>query len=196
VTIELSGTAAITLAAGSSRRMGGGINKLLAEVDGEPMIRRVVRTVLAARVSRVVVVLGHEADRVRAVLADLDVTTVENPDHAAGMASSLRVGLDVVSAHVSVLVALGDMPWVRVETLNRLIAEAGPGRIVVPVHDGRRGNPVLWDRCFFPQLLTLVGDAGGRAIIAARPDAVRAVFVDDPGALRDADTPDAFPHPL
>jgi len=193
VTVEAAraGTAAVVLAAGSSRRMGGGINKLTTLIDGEPMVRRVVRTVLSARSSRVVVVLGHEADLVRAALDGLEAEIAENPDHASGMASSLRVGLGRVSDHVSVLAALGDMPWVRVDTLNRLIAGAGPGRIVVPVHDGRRGNPVLWDRVFFPQLLTLTGDAGARGLIAARPDAVTAVPVDDLGVLRDVDTPDA-----
>jgi len=186
-----SGTAAVVLAAGSSRRMGEGGNKLLTLIDGEPMVRRVVRSVLASRAAAVVVVLGHEADRVRAVLAGLEVTAVDNPEYASGMASSLRAGIAAVADHASVLVALGDMPRVRVDTLDRLIAEAGPGRIVVPVANGRRGNPVLWDRSFFSGLLNLSGDAGARGVIAARPDAVTSVVVDDLGVLFDVDTPDA-----
>lgn len=172
--------------------MGGSVNKLLAEIDGEAMVRRVVRTVLSSRAARVVVVLGHEAERIRAALEGLRVAFVENSDHLSGMASSLRVGVEAAGDADSILVVLADMPWIGAETIDRLIAEAGPGRIVVPTREGRRGNPVLWDRSHFPRLLSLSGDVGARAIIAAGTGDVKFVPVDDPGVLRDADTPEAL----
>lgn len=183
--------AAIVLAAGSSRRMGA--NKLLLPVEGEPMIRRVVGRVLAAGADPVIVVLGHQSDEVLSALAGLAVVPVLNPRHADGMASSLRVGIAAVPADRAFLVALGDMPWVRVDTIGRLIAAAAPGMIAVPVHAGARGNPTLWDPVFRDELLAVSGDVGGRAIIAARPDKVLAIPVDDPGALRDVDLPPDVP---
>ncbi|MEM9458969.1 MAG: nucleotidyltransferase family protein [Myxococcota bacterium] len=184
------------LAAGSSRRAGE-INKLLHEVDGEPMVRRVVRTVLEAVVEPCVVVLGHEAERVREVLGELPIAPVVNEDHAEGIGASIRCGMATMSATEvdAALIVLGDMPFVRVEDLRALVAAyraSNPPRIVAPEagHGAARrlGNPVLWPRHTFESLVRLRGDRGARRLLMASPDAVLRVSVDHPGVLRDIDT--------
>jgi molybdenum cofactor cytidylyltransferase len=187
--------AAIVLAAGQSRRMGPE-NKLLAELDGVAMVRRVADTVAASDASEVVVVTGHEADAVATALSDLSVTLSHNPDYAEGLSTSLRAGLGGVSAAADgALIQLGDMPKVKPETLNRLIAAFNPveGRaICVPTFNGRRGNPILWGRRFFADLSNVSGDAGGRQILSDFAELVCEVPTDDPGILTDVDTPDAL----
>jgi molybdenum cofactor cytidylyltransferase len=181
--------AALVLAAGSSRRMGE--NKLLVEVEGAPMVARVVDAARASRASRVVVVTGHDAAAVRAALAGRAVEIVHNPEHGEGMASSLRVGLGAVASADGALVCLGDMPWVRTEDLDALLAAFDPaaGRdLCVPFHRGKRGNPVLWGARHFADMMRLAGDAGARALLEARAADVVAVEIDHPGVLLDVDT--------
>jgi molybdenum cofactor cytidylyltransferase len=185
--------AAVVLAAGHSRRMGE--NKLLVEVDGAPMVARVVDAARASRAARIVVVTGHQADAVRAVLAGRAVEIVHNPDHAEGMASSLRTGVAAVGSADGAVVCLGDMPWVRAEVIDQLIARFDPavGRdIVVPHHRGKRGNPILWGARFFPEMARLSGDAGARSLLEAHADSAVSVEVDDPSVLLDVDTRDAL----
>ncbi|MFG1185801.1 NTP transferase domain-containing protein [Xanthobacter aminoxidans] len=188
------GFAAVILAAGRSSRMGEGINKLLAEVGGRPVIRRVAEAALASRARPVIVVTGHERGRVEAALAGLDVIFVHNPDHATGMASSLRAGIAAVPETVAgALVVLGDMPLLAPGLLDRLMAAYAPvsGRLIAaPVEGGQRGHPVLWSRRFFAELAALEGDVGARAILAANAELVAEVPVAaEEGAFLDVDTP-------
>ncbi|MFG1202957.1 molybdopterin-binding/glycosyltransferase family 2 protein [Xanthobacter aminoxidans] len=188
------GFAAVILAAGRSSRMGEGINKLLAEVGGRPVIRRVAEAALASRARPVIVVTGHEHGRVEAALAGLEVSFVHNPDHATGMASSLRAGIAAVPETVAgALVVLGDMPLLAPGLLDRLMAAYAPasGRLIAaPVEGGQRGHPVLWSRRFFAELAALEGDVGARAILAANAELVAEVPVAaEEGAFLDVDTP-------
>jgi molybdenum cofactor cytidylyltransferase len=190
--------AALLLAAGQSRRMGV-VNKLLVEIDGVPMVRRVAEAMRRSQAAPLVVVLGHEADRVRAALAGLGggVTIVENPDYAAGLSTSLRRGLAALPADVDgAVVCLGDMPRVAPRTIDRLLAAFNPaeGRaICVPTRNGKRGNPVLWARRFFPEMQEIAGDVGARHLIGAYPEAVAEIEMDeDDGVLIDIDTPEAL----
>ena len=190
--------AALLLAAGQSRRMGV-VNKLLVEIDGVPMVRRVAEAMRRSQAAPLVVVLGHEADRVRAALTGLGggVTIVENPDYAAGLSTSLRRGLAALPADVDgAVVCLGDMPRVAPRTIDRLLAAFNPaeGRaICVPTRNGKRGNPVLWARRFFPEMQEIAGDVGARHLIGAYPEAVAEVEMDeDDGVLIDIDTPEAL----
>ncbi|MEW6640108.1 MAG: molybdopterin-binding/glycosyltransferase family 2 protein [Pseudomonadota bacterium] len=187
--------AAVVLAAGRSTRMGGP-NKLLAELGGKPLVRIVAEHALRSKAASVVVVTGHQADAVRAALAGLDVTFVHNPDFASGLASSVKAGVAAVPADADgAVVCLGDMPMVETALINRLIEAFDPDRgalIAVPVSDGRRGNPVLWSRRFFPELMTLDGDTGARHLIARHGEAVAEVPVEGKGAFLDIDTPDAL----
>ena len=187
--------AALVLAAGRSTRMGP-VNKLLADVAGQPMVAQVVRATLASQAAPVVVVTGHEHERVDRALAGLDITTVHNPDYAAGLSTSLHRGLAALPAEADgVVVCLGDMPRIGAPVIDRLIAAFNPleGRaICVPTWQGKRGNPVLLARRFFPEIQAIGGDVGAKALIADYPEAVTEVAMPDDAVLTDIDTPEAL----
>ena len=187
--------AALVLAAGRSTRMGD-VNKMLALVDGQPMVARVADAVLASGAGPAIVVTGYQADEVRRVLSGRAVTVVENPDYAAGLSTSLKRGLAALPPDADgVLVCLGDMPRVTADQIDRLIAAFDPaaGRaICVPIHDGKRGNPVLWAGRFIPEMLEIAGDVGARHLIGAYADVVSEVEMEDSGVLMDIDTPEAL----
>jgi len=192
--------AAVILAAGRSSRFiektGGGPSKLLADVGGEAMIVRVVKAALASQARPVVVVVGHQQAEVRAALAGLAVTFVENPHYADGLSTSLKAGLAALPQEIDgALVQLGDMPSVPASALDLLIAAFNPleGRaIVVPTAGGKRGNPVLWGRAFFDEMGRLQGDVGARHLIGTYPEAVAEVAMKDDGVLLDIDEPAAL----
>ncbi|MGH6741044.1 MAG: NTP transferase domain-containing protein, partial [Bradyrhizobium sp.] len=188
--------AAIILAAGRSTRMGGP-NKLLAELDGgRKLVRIATEQALASKASEVIVVTGHQAELVEQALAGLKVRFVRNPDFAGGLASSVKAGIAAVSpAADGAVICLGDMPMIDAHLIDRLIESFAPDRgnlIVVPVADGRRGNPVLWSRRFFNELMTLDGDIGARHLIARHGEGVAEVPVEGEGAFLDIDTPQAL----
>jgi molybdenum cofactor cytidylyltransferase len=185
--------AAVVLAAGRASRMGS--NKLVAELDGEPIVRRTVQAVLGSRARPVVVVTGHEADEVRAALAGLDVSFVHNPDFADGMSTSLRAGVAAAGAVQAALICLGDMPRLAPAHLDAVIdayRAGSPEDIVVPTCDRKRGNPVLWPQGYFSEIAALSGDVGARALLERHADRVRLVAIDDPAILVDVDTPAAL----
>lgn len=187
--------AGIVLAAGRSTRMGGP-NKLLADLNGKKLVRIVAEQALASKASSVVVVTGHQADQVRAALDGLKVSFVHNPDFAEGLATSVKTGIAAVPADADgAVVCLGDMPLIDAALIDRLIEAFAPDRgalIAMPVCDGRRGNPVLWSRRFFGELMTLDGDIGARHLIAKHGEAVAEVPVEGKSAFLDIDTPDAL----
>jgi len=187
--------AAIVLAAGRSTRMGGP-NKLLAELGGKPLVRIVAEQAAASKASHVIVVTGHQADLVEKALAGLKVSFVRNPDFAAGLASSVKAGIAAVTDDADgAVVCLGDMPLIDTKLIDRLIEAFAPDRgslIAVPVSNGRRGNPVLWSRRFFRELMTLDGDVGARHLIMKHGEAVAEVPVDGQAAFLDIDTPQAL----
>jgi molybdenum cofactor cytidylyltransferase len=187
--------AAIVLAAGRSTRMEGS-NKLLAEIGGKPLVRIAAEQALKARASPVIVVTGHQHDKVKAALADLPVRVVDNPDFATGLGSSLKAGIAAVPPGADgVVVLLGDMPQVDAALVDRLIAAFDPEKgalAVVPVIDGKRGNPVLWSRRFFPDLMAIEGDVGARHLIGRYGEAVIELPVTGKAALVDVDTPEAL----
>jgi molybdenum cofactor cytidylyltransferase len=187
--------AAVVLAAGGSTRMGR-TNKLLADVDGRPIIRRVVDALGPLRLADCVVVTGTDAGDVRAALAGLDVRFIHNADCAEGMGSSIRTGVAALPADVDgALIVLGDMPWLAARDMALLLDAFDPGAgrgICVPVHLGRRGNPVLWAARYFADLQRLTGDVGGRALVERFAHDVREVAVSGAGILMDIDTPGAL----
>jgi molybdenum cofactor cytidylyltransferase len=190
---EASQIAAIVLAAGKASRMGS--NKLVALLDGEPIVRRTVRAVLGSRARPTVVVTGHEAEAVRAALAGLDVQFVHNPDYADGMSTSLRAGIAAVGQVDAAMICLGDMPRLQAAHFDAVIDafHAGdPSDIIVPTFERKRGNPVLWPRRFFTELSELNGDVGARSLIERHAAHVRPLAVDDPAILVDVDTPAAL----
>ncbi len=187
---------AIILAAGRSSRMAPQNKLLIRDRAGVPMVARVADAVLASPARPVVVVTGHAAEEVRAALAGRNVTFAHNPDHAQGLSASLRAGLDALGEAVdAAIVCLGDMPLVSPGLIERLIAayDAEEGRaIVVPTVGGRHGNPVLWDRRFFPAMRAVAGDVGARHLLGEHAEAVHEVAMEDDAALRDFDTPDSL----
>ena len=187
--------AAIVLAAGRSTRMGGP-NKLLETISGKPLVRIAAEQALSSRASPVVVVSGHERARIEAALASLDVRLVHNPDYAQGLSTSVKAGLAALPPESeAAIVCLGDMPQVTSALIDRLIAAFDPERnalVVLPTFSGKRGNPVLWSRRFFPELMALEGDVGARHLIGAYPEVVTEVPVENAAAMVDIDTPDAL----
>jgi len=185
--------AGIVLAAGRSTRMGA-TNKLVALVDGRPMARRVVEALVEADVSPVAVITGHDEAAVRAACAGAPVGFVHNPDHAQGMSTSIRAGVEAVGADLGVeglLVALGDMPWLEARHVWRLVdAFRRRSDVVAPRFEGRRGHPVLFGRDFFPELARVSGDAGARSILRRLSSEVTWVDLPDDAVLRDVDTPE------
>jgi molybdenum cofactor cytidylyltransferase len=168
----------------------------LAEIAGKPLVRIVAEQVLASKASHVTVVTGHQAGEVEKALRGLKVDFVYNPDFVDGLASSVKAGIAAVPAKADgAIVCLGDMPLIDAHLIDRLIAAFQPdsgGLIAVPVSDGRRGNPVLWSRRFFSELMTLDGDTGARHLIAKHGEAVAEVPVEGHGAFLDIDTPQAL----
>lgn len=186
--------AALLLAAGQGRRMGGP-NKLLATVGGTPLVRIAAAAALKSKAASLTVVTGHRADDVRAALDGLDVKLVHNPDHMQGLSTSLRAGIESLPPDVDgVIVLLADMPGVGTATIDRLIEAFRPDEgvlVVVPTFKGKRGNPVVWSSRFFQALAAVQGDTGGRHLIGEHPDAVAEVEIGESVAV-DVDTPDAL----
>ena len=188
----------VILAAGQSRRMGAQ-NKLLAEIDGVPIIRRTAQAMLDGGLNDLVIVTGHEHRLVAAALDDLPVTCIYNDEYQSGQASSVACGVrhHQNGSHAAVLIALGDMPLVRPELIAALLRDHSSlpdatDRITLPVFDGRRGNPVIWGRGFFDELVALTGDAGGRIIFAENKNAVNSLGWPDDSIHLDIDTPEAL----
>ncbi len=186
--------AAVVLAAGRSTRMGA--NKLLLPLDGKPVLGHVVETIRAAGLASIIVVLGHEAEKIRASLTGDDLTFALNESYRQGLASSLKCGLAAVPEGCDgAMIFLGDMPDVDPELVKKMLAAFDPAQkraIVVPVRGGRQGHPVLWGRSFFDLLQErLSGDSGARHLIGecaewvARVEATQDIFAD-------LDTPEAF----
>jgi molybdenum cofactor cytidylyltransferase len=186
---------ALVLAAGRGTRMGGP-NKLAAEVSGKPLVRHAVEAALASKARPVVVVTGHEADKVHTALAGLDVALVHNPAYTDGLSTSLKRGLASLGDQVDgALVLLGDMPRVTSALLDQLIDAFDPAAgalAVVPVRDTHRGNPVLFSKMFFPELQAITGDVGARGILGSHGEAVVEVPVTDEAAFFDVDTPEGL----
>src|SRR5262249_36078687 len=173
---------------GRSTRMGS--NKLVAELNGKPLVRIAVEQALASRAEPVIVVTGHERERVEKALAGLDVRFVHNPNFADGLSTSLKAGLAAVPSEADgAIICLGDWPRAGPTRTGRLLPAFGPARgalVGVPTIGGKRGNPVLWSRRFSPELAALEGDVGARHMIGAYGEAMVEVAADR-AALIDID---------
>ncbi|MBM3609685.1 MAG: nucleotidyltransferase family protein [Alphaproteobacteria bacterium] len=188
--------AAIILAAGLSSRYRAAdpaaISKVLAKIEGEPMVRRIARTALAAGCDPVIVVTGHAQQDVEDILRGLDVRFAHNERYASGLASSLQCGLrEVPSSAAGAFIMLADMPHVDEATLELLMERFAqqPGQdALVPVHNGQRGNPVLLARSLFDDVQGLKGDEGARKLLL-RSGLDTGLVECSAGVLIDYDTP-------
>jgi len=186
--MTLDDVAAVVPAAGRSSRFGA--MKLLADVDGRPLIERTIAALLDAGVSRVVVVSRDRAAFSDvALLDDPRVGTTVNADPERGMFSSIQVGLAAAPGRV-VLVLPADMPFVSAATVAAVAGRAGAtGATVVPVHAGRRGHPIAIPRAVCDALLALPATTTLKDGLASVTAATEVLDVDDPGVLRDVDVP-------
>ena len=190
---ERSGAVAgVVLAAGSSTRMGR--NKLFFELDGETLLRRVVRRAIGAGLDPVIVVVGHEAERARTELSGLSCTPVDNPDHAKGINRSLRTGISQVPEHArAAVVMLADMPFVTSEMVAGLVARyrENTAPLVISAYGDVNAPPMLYDRALFPELQRMEGEGCGRQVVRRHRD--EAVVLSWPtAALRDIDVPEDY----
>jgi molybdenum cofactor cytidylyltransferase len=189
------GVAAIVLAAGKSSRMAPRHKLLVPDSSGRAMVARVIDTLLASRARPILVVTGHRAAEVRAALSGRPVSFVTADDYEDGLSASLRAGLAAVpAAAAAAMVMLGDMPLVTAGSIDRLIEayDADEGRLIItPTHQGQVGNPILWDRRYFPAMMALQGDSGARSLLRQHRDAVAEVELDDT-ILRDFDTAESL----
>jgi len=183
---------AVVLAAGLSTRMGGP-HKLLLDIGGEPMLRRVVRSVLALGPAEVVVVTGNRAEAIVATLDGLTVRCVHNPAFAEGQPGSVRTGVRALTLPCdAVMIVLGDQPLLTPVVLGRL-AEAWravpEGRsILIPTSGGQRGNPVLFAAQHIPTIRSGAMTLGDRRLIEAYRDQVALIEMADDAFIRDCDT--------
>jgi len=183
--------AGVILAAGQGERFGQ--PKQLLSWKGRPLVWHVARTAYQAGLSPVVVVGGEHTPQLRLALADLPVQLIHNPDWARGQSSSVQAGLRAVSEHSGAAVFfLADQPQIPAALVRQLVeAHARSGSaIVAPMVDGRRGNPVLFDRQTFSNFADLRGDEGARRLF--RRYAVEWVLWHDPAVLLDVDTPQDY----
>ncbi|MFA9518606.1 NTP transferase domain-containing protein [Halopenitus sp. H-Gu1] len=184
--------AGVLLAAGTSSRFGKR-NKLLATLNGEPLVRHAARTLSEATVDPRVAIIGANGERVAAALDGLGFAVVENPHYDQGQATSVQAGVRAVreiDADVAGAVfALGDMPLVAPASVDALVSayRAGEASALAAAYDGERGNPVLFDEQHFDALADTDGDVGGRQLLLAEDDSVL-VETGDPGVRRDVDT--------
>lgn len=184
--------AAVVLAAGSSSRMAPQHKLLVQDGTGTAMVARVVDHVLSSTARPVIVVVGHRADEVRAALAGRPVQFVYAAAFEDGLSASLRTGINAVPKGArAALVCLGDMPLVTGPMIQRLIDAYDPdeGRsVIVPTYQGKLGNPVLWDRRFFPDMARLSGDMGARPLLDRYAEHVAPLELSSDAVLRDFDT--------
>jgi molybdenum cofactor cytidylyltransferase len=181
--------AALILAAGRGTRFGG--EKMLADVDGRPMLQHVLDLTAGAGFEPVVVVLGDDADEIERRIRWHAERRVRNPSPGRGLSSSLALGIEAIGEHQRVLVLLGDQPYLTIDQISAIISTPrDPMRpIVAPRYaDGHPGNPVLLEREAYALAAALEGDRGMSQLFSAHPDLVR--YVDVAGTNPDIDTPD------
>ena len=188
--------AAIVMAAGRSRRMAPHNKLLVTDQAGKPMIARVVDNVLSSKARPILVVTGHMAEQVEHALGGRPVQYVHAESYADGLSASLKAGIAAVPPECSAaIVCLGDMPLVTGRMIDRLMQNYDPdeGRLIVlPTFRGKQGNPMLWDRRYFPEILGISGDSGARFLVGKYAEAVAEVEMADDAVLRDFDTTESL----
>ena len=185
--------AAVVLAAGRSTRMQA--NKLLADLNGKPLLATTIEQIQASGVDEIVVVTGHDAEAVAAALSHTKVVIIHNPQYAGGLSTSVRCGIAAVRNFDAAFICLGDMPLIRAADMQRMMLKFNveQGRIVIaPTYRDQLGNPVLWGSKHFTALMELEGDRGARSLLEAQREQITEIAVEHEGILLDADTPDAL----
>lgn len=186
--------ACLILAAGQSARFGN-TDKLLAEIDGRPLIRHAVDEALASRSRDVHVIVQPDSVLLDKALAGLPVTRCINRDFASGIGSSIAVGVRSLAQDVSgALILPADMPWMTAEVLDALITAfefTGGSLVTLPITaEGEQRNPVLWPKSYFKELCGLHADHGAKHLIPTGPEKLQKIEILDEAGFQDVDTPD------
>lgn len=197
---------AVVLAAGMSTRMGQ--NKLLLNFREKPLIVHAVDTLLASNIDEVIVVLGHETEKIRDQLErsiglankapGKPVRLVQNPDYQNGLSTSVRTGVEAVSPQAKgIMIYLADQPLLEPEDVNRIVAGFAAAKevnksIVVPFFKGERGNPVILDASLRDSILGIAGDVGCKGVIKRYPEKVYAIEMENDHVVRDVDDVQAY----
>jgi molybdenum cofactor cytidylyltransferase len=183
----------VVLAAGKSSRMRGS-NKLLATIQGKPMIRRVVQAALESKADEIIVVVGWEGEKIRAALAGLPCRIAPNRNYEDGQSSSVKVGLrDVSTSARAVLILPGDVALIDARSINMVIEKYVQGRckIVIAAHQGKHGHPILFDKQLFPEILRINEETLGlKAVVKKHESEICLVETGSPNVLKDFDTPE------
>lgn len=199
-----SQTAAVILAAGTSSRMGEERNKLLLPLHNRPVLAYVIEAAFASQARPILLVLGHQAEQVRASIHESlqgkEIQIVENPDYRQGMSTSMRTGLQALFSQdyknnlANVIFLLGDQPLMKAALINELITlrEKSGKRIVLPLYQGQRGNPVLFSLDFAPELLSVSGDQGGRGLLKRYSEEIAILEINETDTNFDMDTWEAY----
>jgi molybdenum cofactor cytidylyltransferase len=164
-------------------------------IRGKPMLEEVLKTFRKTKVDQIFVVLGSHRSEVMKDVEFKKEIIVDNPDFAKGMSSSIKAGLSAANASAgAAFIVLADQPFLSSETVDKLIGAytTSMAPIVVPVYRGRRGNPVLFDRSLFPEIMELSGDSGAKTVILRNDELVLEVVVEDEGVVADVDTPSEY----
>ncbi|GFM50305.1 hypothetical protein PSCICE_15720 [Pseudomonas cichorii] len=179
----------LILAAGRSRRFADDKRRALLP-DGRSMLQASIDTARQSFNELWVVLRSDDDAQALGIVADICIVRSEQAD--LGMGHSLASGIEALmpSPAIAVAVLLADMPWLQAATLRSLVQLADPQRIAQPVYEGQRGHPVIIGRRFWPELLLLEGDQGARTLLAANAPVCDLMATDDPGTVRDVDTPE------
>ncbi len=175
-----------------------GLPKQTLRLGRGPMLARVLQVLRQSKVDRIIVVLGAGASGVKRRVEFGKEEVVINRRFREGMSESIRVGMAKAEEADAVLIVLGDQPFVTSATVDRLIGEyhASKAPVVVPVHHGVRGNPVLFDKSLFPKIKQISGDVGAKSVVAGIGERLASVVVEDEGILVDVDTPSDYSKAL
>jgi len=187
------GVAGVLRASGLSRRFGRA-NKLLLPLHGVPLVRRTARAFVDAGLDPIVVVVGHQADEVAHAVSGVGADIVLNPDFKQGQSRALVRGVGAVEDAAAAVIGVADQPFLSAAVVRSLLQayrETGSS-LVVPRYAGRRGNPVLFDRVHFPELLRVEGDTGGKQVIERHREEIAWVDVVDARAGMDLDTAEEY----
>jgi molybdenum cofactor cytidylyltransferase len=188
---------AVVLAAGLSRRMG--VQKLLLPFGGKTVISHIIDQLLASTVDEVHVVVGHQAERISAELSGLAITIVKNPNYKSGMLSSVRRGLRNLPENCrAVMVVLGDQPSITTGLIDKMLQSFATTEksILVPLHKGKRGHPILFSSHYRDEIMTQYSDVGLRGLLHSHPDDVFEFDVSTASVLFDMDYPEDYQREL
>ncbi|WP_168198344.1 molybdenum cofactor cytidylyltransferase [Crassaminicella thermophila] len=188
---------AVILAAGMSRRMEEG--KLLLPFNGHTIIEEVIDNVKKSKVDFIEIVYGHEGEKIKRIANKKEIVSIYNPDYKKGQSTSVKLGMKNMPNRIEgVLFILGDQPFINSFVINRIIDAfySYKASIVVPLYEGKRGNPVLFHRKWRESIYSLKGDEGARKILLQNPDKIRYVEFDDSSYNLDIDTKEDYTYAL